>query len=151
MTKDSDPLGEIFEHADMGKKGFLDKEDVNALIRAMGYEVRDEYVDGVLQLYGEDTDGRSGIHFDPNFKLWEHLGGKPTDLCRPLAVPTATAEGQVTSMAKSWKRGSCPPAGRQLCLTRLEVTTSTSVRSRSSLSQRRRRMKTAIYLPGGNG
>jgi uncharacterized protein YbdZ (MbtH family) len=78
MTKDSDPLGEIFEHADMGKKGFLDKEDVNALIRAMGYEVRDEYVDGVLQLYGEDSDGRSGIHFGPNFKLlWEHLGGKP--------------------------------------------------------------------------
>ena len=78
MTKDSDPLGEIFEHADMGKKGFLDKEDVNALIRAMGYEVRDEYVDGVLQLYGEDSDGRAGIHFGPNFKLlWEHLGGKP--------------------------------------------------------------------------
>ena len=79
MTKESDPLGEIFEHADMGKKGFLDKEDVNALIRAMGYEVREEYVDGVLQLYGEDSDqGRAGIHFGPNFKLlWEHLGGKP--------------------------------------------------------------------------
>jgi hypothetical protein len=75
---DSDPLKEIFDHADMGSKGHLDREDVNALIRAMGYEVREEYVDGVLQLYGDDDDGgRAGIVFGQNFKLlWEHLGGK---------------------------------------------------------------------------
>ena len=79
----------VFELYDTNGDGVLDRDEVTAMIDAIGYEVDSSYVGGVLEIFGKfDTDSDGTIDLTEFPRLWEHLGGDPLAVEDDKAVST---------------------------------------------------------------
>ena len=84
-------VSQAFAKYDTNGNGTLDSDEVLRMIAGMGFDVDEEYVAGVMQIFGSfDHDERGAIEMDEFAALWEHLGGSR------LAPESAEAAGQGT-------------------------------------------------------
>lgn len=72
--RNRDPLMPKFKAYDQGGKGFLTQDDVMAIMKDLDYDVNNEYLQGVLAMFGSiDVDNSGVLEFGEFKELWKHL------------------------------------------------------------------------------
>eukprot|EP01043_Picozoa_sp_COSAG02_P001486 COSAG02_NODE_31_length_50774_cov_1928.118204_39_plen_149_part_01 len=71
-------MQDTFNKYDTNRDGVLDGKEIQAMIDDIGYEVDEQYVGGVMGIFGKfDADGNGTIDVSEFEALWNHLGGSP--------------------------------------------------------------------------
>ena len=69
-------LREVFSKYDLQKTGQLTNAEVNAMLVDLGYETNDEYLNGLMDSFGQFDDNDDGMISLAEFgELWEFVGG----------------------------------------------------------------------------
>ena len=78
-AKHSDPLMAKFLVYDTESKGYLTKEDVLVIMADLNYDCDEEYLNGILSMFGSlDADNSGMLEFNEFKRLWSHLGADQT-------------------------------------------------------------------------
>ena len=102
----------VFELYDTNGDGVLDRDEVTAMIDAIGYEVDSSYVGELMEIFGNfDADSiipklRDGTIDLAEFpRLWEHLGGDPLAVEEEKRVVVQPAGGKTPGTTIFYQQG----------------------------------------------
>lgn len=83
-------LSGVFNRFDINKDGALDEAEVKEMMRELGYNTTDEYVQQTMELFGVfDKDDDHLIQLGEFEPLWDHLGGDQLLASQGVDAPEA--------------------------------------------------------------
>ena len=96
----------VFELYDTNGDGVLDRDEVTAMIDAIGYEVDSSYVGELMEIFGKfDTDSDGTIDLTEFPRLWEHMGGDPLAVEEEKRVVVQPAGGKTPGTTMFYQQG----------------------------------------------